>query len=120
MRPTLTVLEPSLPGRIVDEAMEILARTGVRIDHPSAVQRLESAGLDIDPTTHRVRFPRTVVEKALEDAPSSVTLYDRDGEPHATLEGDHVHFVPRARRCACSTARPSRRASPAPRTSSST
>jgi len=34
------------------------------------------------------------VEEALESAPSSITLYDRDGNPHATLEGDKVHFIP--------------------------
>ncbi len=34
------------------------------------------------------------MEKAIADAPSSVILHDRDGEPSATLEGDRVHFVP--------------------------
>jgi trimethylamine--corrinoid protein Co-methyltransferase len=34
------------------------------------------------------------VERAIETAPESFTLYDRDGEPHAELGGDHVNFVP--------------------------
>jgi hypothetical protein len=34
MRPTLHVLEPSLPGRIVDEALTVLERTGVMIEDP--------------------------------------------------------------------------------------
>ena len=36
----------------------------------------------------------TVVEQAIADAPRSFTLYDRDGNPHADLGGDRVHFVP--------------------------
>ena len=42
----------------------------------------------------RVLFPRDVVERAIASAPRSFTLYDRDGNPHADLGGDRVHFVP--------------------------
>src|SRR5207342_3374056 len=44
--------------------------------------------------TGRVLFPREVVERAIATAPSSFWLYDRDGNPHADLGGDRVHFVP--------------------------
>ena len=94
MRPTLRVLEPSLPGRIVDEALTVLERTGVLIEDPRALKRLGQIGLCADPETSRVTFPRRVVEQALATAPSSIVLHDRDGEPAATLEGDRVHFVP--------------------------
>src|SRR4029077_18436731 len=39
-------------------------------------------------------FPRDVVERAIASAPSSFWLFDRDGNPHADLGGDRVHFVP--------------------------
>ena len=39
-------------------------------------------------------FPRDVVEAAIASAPSSFWLYDRDGEPHADIGGDRVHFIP--------------------------
>lgn len=94
MRPSLQVLEPSLPGRIVDEALTVLERTGVHIEDEQALQRLAKAGLRADPATNRVTFPRAVVEKALSDAPSSITLHDRDGEKAAVLEADNVHFAP--------------------------
>jgi len=93
MRPVITVLEPSLPGRIVDEALEVLAVTGVHIEEAGALARLEKLGLAAD-AGHRVRLPRAMVEQALQTAPSSVTLHTRDGAPHATLAGDAVHFVP--------------------------
>jgi trimethylamine--corrinoid protein Co-methyltransferase len=94
MRPTLSLLEPALPGRIVDEALAVLERTGVLIEDPHALERLSRVGLAADEGSGRVLFPRAVVEKALADAPSSVTLHDRDGEPYAVLEGEKVHFVP--------------------------
>jgi trimethylamine--corrinoid protein Co-methyltransferase len=90
----LSVLEPALLDRIVDEALEVLATTGVRIEDARALARLEAVGIGADGSSHRVTFPRHVVERALETAPSSITLYRRDGEPHATLEGERVHFVP--------------------------
>ncbi len=94
MRPTLSVLEPSMPGRIVDEAMAVLERTGVHIEDEHALARLAKVGITGDKGTNRVHFPRAVVEQALRDAPSGITLYDRDGEAAARLEGDNVHFVP--------------------------
>jgi trimethylamine--corrinoid protein Co-methyltransferase len=94
MRPFLQVLEPSLIGRIVDEAMATLERQGTLIEDPHARKRLADLGLGADPETHRVKFPRATVEKALATAPSSITLHDRDGNSYATLEGDNVHFVP--------------------------
>ena len=94
MRPSLQVLEPSLPGRIVDEALAVLERTGVHIEDEHALARLAKVGLVADPATSRVLFPRALVEKALADAPSSITLHDREGNPAARLEGDNVHFVP--------------------------
>lgn len=94
MRPTLQVLEPSLIARVVDEAIDILARTGVLIEDEAGRDRLAALGLHADSSTHRVTFPRQTVEGALETAPSSLTLFDRIGKPHAVLEGDSVHFVP--------------------------
>ena len=94
MRPTLSVLEPALIDRVIDEALGVLETTGVMIDDERALKRLAGAGIEADATTGRVRFPRASVERALATAPSSVTLHDRDGAATAVLEGDNVHFVP--------------------------
>jgi len=94
VRAGIRILEPPLVERIVDEALGVLERRGVLIEDPHARERLAALGLPADPESHRVRMPRAVVEKAIETAPSSITLHDRDGEPHARLEGDEVHFVP--------------------------
>src|SRR5689334_10329440 len=94
MRPRLAVLEQSIIEQIVDQAFIVLEQSGVLIEDPHALQRLAKAGLTADPSDNRVRMPRSTVEKALSQAPSSITLHNRDGEPSAVLEGDNVHFVP--------------------------
>jgi trimethylamine--corrinoid protein Co-methyltransferase len=94
VRAAIRILEPPLVGRIVDEALGVLEQSGVLIEDPQARERLLALGLPADPASHRVRMPRGVVEEALKSTPSSITLHDRDGEPHARLEGDEVHFVP--------------------------
>jgi trimethylamine--corrinoid protein Co-methyltransferase len=94
MRPTLSVLEPVLVDRIIDEALGVLETTGVLIEDARALKRLGSVGLAADTVTGRVCFPRASVERALATAPSSLTLHDRDGGVSAVLELDKVHFVP--------------------------
>ncbi len=57
-------------------------------------QRLLEHGLKTDASGKRVLFPRDVVDAAIESAPKSFTLHDRDGKPHADIGGNNVHFVP--------------------------
>ena len=94
MRPSLNILSPELTGQIVDEAMRVLAQVGMEIRGKEMRQRLLDHGLPLDHTGERVLFPRTVIEKAIADAPRSFWLYDRAGERHADIGGDRVHFVP--------------------------
>jgi trimethylamine--corrinoid protein Co-methyltransferase len=93
MRPSLRVLSDDLIGQILDEAKRVLAETGMEIRGPEMRRRLIAAGLPTN-AAGRVLFPRDVVEAAVASAPGSFVLYDRDGNPHADLGGDRVHFVP--------------------------
>ncbi len=94
MRPHLEILETSLIERILDETFSVLESTGILIDSPDGFDRLRELGLPGDESTRRVTFPRATVERAIADAPSAVTLYDRAGERFTELSGDRVHFVP--------------------------
>ena len=94
MRPTLNVIGEELIVRILDEAKRILAETGMEIRGPEMRQRLLDLGLNTDAGGRRILFPPDVVERAVQNAPSTFTLYDRDGEPHAELGGWNVNFVP--------------------------
>jgi trimethylamine--corrinoid protein Co-methyltransferase len=93
MRPTIQVADHHLLDRIIDEARHVLATTGMEIRGHTLRQRLLAAGLPVA-ADGRVLFPADVIDRALAAAPASFTLYDRAGAPHATIGGDHVHFVP--------------------------
>ena len=94
MRPSLQMMPPPLIDQIVDEAKRVLADVGMEVRGPEMRRRLLDAGLPTNAADDRVLFPRAVVEGAIATAPSAFTLYDRDGDPHADLGGDRVHFVP--------------------------
>ncbi|MEZ4539920.1 MAG: trimethylamine methyltransferase family protein [Chloroflexota bacterium] len=93
MRPRIQVLDDDLLQRIITEAKRILAEVGMEVRGPELRRRLLDAGLPAD-AQGRILFPPHVVDAAIATTPHSFTLYDRDGNPHAKLGGDNVHFVP--------------------------
>jgi trimethylamine--corrinoid protein Co-methyltransferase len=94
MRPKLQTLDLDLVDQVLDESKKIMAEIGMEIRGPGLRQRLLDHGLKTDSSGERILFPVDVVDKAIANCPKSITLYDRDGEPHAELGGDNVHFVP--------------------------
>jgi trimethylamine--corrinoid protein Co-methyltransferase len=94
MRPTLNTLSDDLLHRVLDEAKQILGEIGMEIRGAGMRERLLDHGLKTDASGERILFSPDVVEQAIASCPSSITLYNRDGEPHAELGGNNVHFVP--------------------------
>lgn len=94
MRPTIQVLDEALTTQIIDEAKQILAEVGIEVRGEKLRERLLALGLPTDSSERRILFPPAVVEEALAAAPSSFTLYDRDGTPFTQIGGNKVHFVP--------------------------
>ncbi|HKZ70389.1 MAG TPA: trimethylamine methyltransferase family protein, partial [Anaerolineales bacterium] len=96
MRPLLQVVSNDLISNILAEAKRILAEIGVEVRGPALRQRLFDADGRIKPdsTGERILFPPAVVDQAIASAPREFTLYNRNGETHASLGGDRVHFVP--------------------------
>jgi len=94
MRPRLKVLDDALIERIVREAKQILSEIGMEIRGKGMRQRLLDHGLKTDESGKRILFPADVVDQAIASCPSSFTLYNRSGEPHAQIGEDRVHFVP--------------------------
>ena len=93
MRPSLNTLSDDLVLRVLDEAKRILSEVGMEIRGSALRQRLLDHGLKSD-GGGRISFPPDEVDKAVASCPKSFALYDRDGQPHAELGGDNVHFVP--------------------------
>lgn len=93
MRPRIQVLDNTLIEQIVTESRRILAEVGMEVRGEELRQRLLTAGLPAG-KDGRVLFPPDVIDQALATAPRSFILYDRDGNAHAELGGDKVHFTP--------------------------
>lgn len=92
MRPKLALLGDALQERIVDEAFELIASIGAKVGSAEARELLGAAGALVEAET--VRFPQSLVRKALESAPHEFFLYDRAGGQAVHYGGDAVHFDP--------------------------
>jgi trimethylamine--corrinoid protein Co-methyltransferase len=94
IRPKLEFLSRQTVDRAIDEAYELLWNPGVRVHYDEGLQLLGDAGATVDRESRVAQIPRSLVEKALETAPSSFYLYDLNGEPVVHYGGDDVHYDP--------------------------
>ena len=79
---------------IHNASLEILRRTGVRVYHQAAIDLLRRSDALVD-DDNLVRFPPALVEWALKQAPSEVTLCRRGTrEPVMRLSADRVYYGP--------------------------
>ena len=72
--------------------LDILEETGVAFESRQALEILDAYGADVS-NHDRVKIPSYLVERALNTAPKTISLYTRDGEPAFTLNGmTGAHF----------------------------
>ncbi|HEX9118559.1 MAG TPA: trimethylamine methyltransferase family protein [Anaerolineae bacterium] len=71
--------------------LEVLATTGVRVADDEAIAMLQAAGCP-SLGDHIVGIPASLVEDAIKSAPSSITIYNRDGKEAMRLEGRNNYF----------------------------
>jgi trimethylamine--corrinoid protein Co-methyltransferase len=74
MRAVLQVLSQDDLDQVHERTLAILAETGVRVDTALGRQLLGDAGAAVDENSRVVRFPRSLVEEALQLVPRSFTL----------------------------------------------
>lgn len=79
--------------RIIDEALEVLARTGIEVHDEETVDLLAGAGARVG-DDRRVRIPRDLAERSLGTAPSRVALHDRAGREAFVLGDGVTRFNP--------------------------
>ncbi len=94
MRPSISILDNEIKEKVFTEAMEILEEIGFFVENQEAIQILQEAGLNVDMENKRVKLPPDLIKKSLKTAPSSITLFDREGKEITKLEGDNVCFDP--------------------------
>jgi len=92
LRPTLSLLEPALVERVLEEAYALLLEPGVKVHDKEAARLLAGAGALVEGGVARI--PRAIVENALATAPRSFELYDRPGNVAVRYGGAAVHFDP--------------------------
>ena len=87
--PRLQVLTEDQKETLFLSALEILERTGVRVDHAEGLELLSSAGAKVGDNQH-VYIPSYLVEDALASAPRRIAVYDRR---NVVLENRSSYFV---------------------------
>ncbi len=92
MRPRFELLDAALIDRVVDEALQLLARPGIKVEEPEAIALLVAGGATSD--GERVSIPEAMVRRALDSAPGSFNLHDRAGNPAVKYGQGAVHFDP--------------------------
>lgn len=70
--------------------LEVLERTGVRVDHRGALNLLKEAGCLVE--GDRVRIPNWLVEECIRLAPSKIVLANRKGQRVMWLEKNRTYF----------------------------
>jgi len=91
-RPRISLLTPGQIEQVHAYALQILSRTGVRVDSDRVRQRLAGKIGQAAVQDRIVRFPAEVVEWALQSAPGKIDLYDRRGQPAFQLGDGRLHF----------------------------
>ncbi len=87
----LTPLTEAEAGRIHEAACALLSEIGMADAPPFVVEMVKAAGGE-SLTSGRLRFPRTLVDRVVEEARRDVCLYGRGSAPALDLSGAHVHF----------------------------
>jgi len=88
--PQLEILTEDEREMIFSAALEILERTGMKIEHKEGLSLLGKAGACIEGKIAHI--PSYMIKEALRTAPSKILIYNRDGEPAMRLEGFHYYF----------------------------
>ncbi len=89
--PRLKVLNRDQAWAIHEAALEILGKTGVRMEHRGALEMLLDAGAESSEGGW-VKLPASVVEKALESAPRQIDLYDQQGNEAMCLTNGNAYY----------------------------
>lgn len=91
------ILTEAQCAEIAGAAYRILARTGCIVQNQKALTLLKEAGCVVD--GEHVWIPETLTRWAVETAPKSITLYDREGNFAFRLDPNSFHFGPVTNTC---------------------
>ena len=90
-QPRLRVLNREQALAIHTAALEILEKTGFKMEHPGALEMLADKGCKISDGDW-VRMPPHLVEEALKTAPKQISLYDQKDAKAMDLTGENSFY----------------------------
>ena len=90
-QPRLKVLNRDQALAIHAAALEILEKTGFRMEHPGALEMLADAGGKVS-NGDWVKLPAHLVDEALESAPRQIDLYDQKGNKTMPLVNGNTFY----------------------------
>ena len=93
-RPLVSLLTTEFIERIIEEAKDVLEKTGVWVENKEGLELLGNGGAQIDRGKEKAFIPRRLVEESLKSVPASITLYNRNGNPYMNLGGNNSYFDP--------------------------
>ena len=89
--PRLTLLSPDDKDRLHQAVLHILEKIGMEVLHPRARELMLAAG-GRENSAGRITVTAAMLTSALESAPGSVQIYDREGEPAMDLGGWRSYY----------------------------
>jgi len=90
-RPRLKVLTREQALTIHEAALEILQKTGFKMEHPGALELLAGAGCKVS-NQDWVKMPADLVKGALNSAPRQIDLYDQKGNRAMPLANGNYFY----------------------------
>jgi trimethylamine--corrinoid protein Co-methyltransferase len=77
---------------IQNGTMEVLEKTGLRVEHEKALEIFDGHGCTVDRGNNRVRFPAWLVEDCLRKTPASFVIESRDPNKNIRMGGNTTYF----------------------------
>ncbi|HMM07467.1 MAG TPA: trimethylamine methyltransferase family protein [Clostridiales bacterium] len=86
----INILDDTQLQTIAEAGYRLLETVGVEVQNAKALQILKKAGCSVE--ERRVKIPRSVVAKAVQSAPTSFQVYDREGNEAMNLGGFNSYY----------------------------
>jgi trimethylamine--corrinoid protein Co-methyltransferase len=90
-QPRLKVLSRGQALAVHNAALEILGKTGFKMEHKGALEMLTGAGCDIS-DRDRVIMPAKLIEEALPSAPKQFALFDQKGNQTMQVADGNYYY----------------------------
>ncbi|SJZ69104.1 trimethylamine methyltransferase family protein [Selenihalanaerobacter shriftii] len=88
----LKFLNEEQKGRVHQETLKVLNEVGVKVENKKALELFDDKGAKVDFNESLVKLPPSMVEDAIDTAPSKVILYGREDEHNLELGGTNVYL----------------------------